>query len=126
MKLIIGGAYQGKKTFAMEHEQVKPEDLADGRTCGYGEWISYKGIHHLQDYVRRMLQEDMDAAGMVLKEAEQNPAALILCNELGCGLVPMDAFDRRYRETVGRIQCALAKEAKEVYRVYCGIGERIK
>jgi len=125
MRLIVGGAYQGKKTFACELADIKEKELADGRTCAYGSWTEMKGIHHLQDYIRRMLSEDLDTA-RVIEEASQNPEAVIICNELGCGLVPMDALDRRYRETVGRIQCALAGQADEVYRVYCGIGEKIK
>ena len=33
----------------------------------------------------------------------------------------MEAFDRRYRETVGRICCNIAKQAEEVIRIVCGI-----
>ena len=35
------------------------------------------------------------------------------------------AFEREYREAVGRICTELVKHADEVYRVTCGIGERI-
>lgn len=126
MKLVVGGAYQGKKAFAQTELGFMEQELADGRTCAYGSWTEKKGMHHLQDYIRRMLAEEMDASVCLLEEVKQNPEAVLLCNELGCGLVPMDAFDRRYRETVGRIQCELAKQAEEVYRVYCGIGEKIK
>ncbi|MCI9019059.1 MAG: cobinamide kinase, partial [Lachnospiraceae bacterium] len=52
--------------------------------------------------------------------------AVIVVNELGSGVVPIDAFDRNYRETTGRICCELAKKAREVHRVVCGIGMVIK
>ena len=48
-------------------------------------------------------------------------AKTILPCELGNGVVPMEAFDRRYRETVGRICCNIAKQAEEVIRIVCGI-----
>ena len=51
---------------------------------------------------------------------------IIVCDELGCGVVPMDAFERAWRERTGRIGCELAKQAEAVYRVTCGIGTRIK
>ena len=57
---------------------------------------------------------------------DRNPQVVLVVNELGCGVVPMDAFDRKYRERAGRLCCALAREAEEVHRVLCGIGTRIK
>ena len=57
---------------------------------------------------------------------EKNPEIVIVTNELGYGVVPVSAFDRRYREDTGRICCKLAAEAEEVWRVYCGIGTCIK
>lgn len=126
MKLIIGGAYQGKKDFTCEQFQMEESTLADGRTCEYDVLKSVKGIHHLQDYIKRMLLEEKDPMSYILEQVRKNEDIVILCNEMGCGLVPMEAFDRRYREMVGRIQCELAKRATCVYRVYCGIGVKIK
>lgn len=34
---------------------------------------------------------------------------VIVCDEIGCGLVPVDAFEREYREAVGRIMTGLTK-----------------
>lgn len=124
--LIIGGAYQGKKAFTCEQFQLKEQELVDGRTSPYGSLTVSKGMHHLQDYIKRFLLDELDATEQILSEIDANPEVYLLCNELGCGLVPIDAFDRRYRETVGRLQCELAKRAKEIYRVYCGIGVKIK
>ena len=41
-------------------------------------------------------------------------------------MVPLDAFDRNYRECAGRILIELAKNATEVHRVIVGSGQRIK
>ena len=41
-------------------------------------------------------------------------------------MVPLEPEDRRWREITGSILTALAKEAAEVHRVVCGIGQRIK
>ena len=55
-----------------------------------------------------------------------NPDIVLISNELGYGVVPVDAFDRKYREAVGRICTKMAAAAKRVVRVTCGIGTVIK
>lgn len=47
-------------------------------------------------------------------------------DEIGCGIVPMEAFERGYRETDGRICQRIAAYSEEVHRVICGLGMRIK
>lgn len=69
-----------------------------------------------QEKITRALDEVMEA----------NPDVILIVNELGCGVIPMEVFDRRYRELVGRTSCELAKKAKEVHRVVCGVGTVIK
>ncbi len=54
-----------------------------------------------------------------------NKTMIITTNELGCGLVPLDAESRRYREAAGRAAIVVAAKAKAVYRVSCGIAQRI-
>ena len=50
----------------------------------------------------------------------------VICDEVGCGVTPLAREDRDWREQVGRTCCRLAAEAEAVYRVYCGLGVRIK
>ena len=125
MILVVGGAYQGKKQFACENFGLAMEEFVDGRECAFGALNEARAMHHLQDYIRRMLLEGLDAKQIIRQEVQNNPSVVILCNELGCGLVPIERFDREYRESVGRIQCELAKQAEGVYRIYCGIGEKL-
>lgn len=51
---------------------------------------------------------------------------VVVSQEVGYGVVPMDAFDRKYREAVGRVCTGLASKSKKVTRVVCGIGTVIK
>lgn len=51
---------------------------------------------------------------------------ILVTDEIGCGIVPADAFERLYREETGRVCCRLAAEARQVWRVTCGMGMRIK
>ena len=51
---------------------------------------------------------------------------IVIADEIGNGIVPLDAFEREYREQTGRAEILLAKKADEVVRVICGIGQKIK
>ena len=55
-----------------------------------------------------------------------HPGGVLICDEVGCGVTPLAREDRDWREQVGRTCCRLAAEAEAVYRVYCGLGVRIK
>ena len=46
--------------------------------------------------------------------------------EVGCGVVPLDARDRAWREAVGGLGRALAAQASSVVRVTCGLPQVIK
>ena len=50
----------------------------------------------------------------------------VIMDEIGNGIIPLDRFERNYREQAGIFGCYLARRADEVIRVICGIGNRIK
>ena len=69
----------------------------------------------LQEYILKFMQF-----------AEENKDTIVIADEIGNGIVPLDAFEREYREQTGRAEILLAKKADEVVRVICGIGQKIK
>lgn len=126
MILIIGGAFQGKKAYAQEMLGLLPEQMADGAQCNLEEIYSCRCIYHFHEWVRRRMADMVDWERDAKRIFEANPDVVIIANELGCGVVPMDAFDRNFRETEGRLLTRLAKKSTEVHRVVCGIGTVIK
>ena len=96
--LIIGGAYQGKRKVA--------ENL----------YADLPRIENLHEIVRKMLKEDKDPLSL----ADTLCGHVITCDEIGCGIVPID------REAVGRLCCALAQKADAVVRVIAGVPQFIK
>lgn len=126
MKMVIGGAYQGKEDYAVKmYPGVR---WSDGRTCDLEEIVSCRGMVHFEEFIRRWMQEKGAEAAKELSEQilKQNPDLVIVTAEIGYGLVPVDAFERQYRECVGRICTKLAACADRVDRVQCGIASRIK
>ena len=68
----------------------------------------------------------IDETGNMAELMQENPDAFVTADEIGCGIVPMEAFERDYRETDGRICQRIAAYSEEVHRVICGLGMRIK
>lgn len=101
--LIVGGAAQGKLAFA--HSLALDMEIVDN-------------LH--------VMILDAMQAGMPLPKAEDFIDKIVICNEIGSGIVPIDAFERDWRENVGRLCCDIAAQADYVYRVCCGIPRCIK
>lgn len=109
MVLIIGGAFQGKKRFALDELKVSESQILD----------------HFDRMIEGWIREGKDAC----EEAERILASdipVIISTEKGMGIVPLDKEVRYIREMTGRILCNAAKKADSVYRVTAGIGQKIK
>ncbi len=86
-------------------------------------------INHLHLIIREMLKDSYktsDIISRLLKIAEYYPDIIIISDEIGNGIVPVDEFERLYREETGRILIEVAKNCDRVWRVICGIEMRIK
>lgn len=124
MILVTGGCFQGKKNYACSTFGISKEEAADGANCPMDALYSAKLLYHFHEYIRRLMEVGQEFSLEKLKE--ENPEIILVTNELGYGVVPIDRFDRDYREKTGRICCQVAKEAREVHRVVCGLGTVIK
>ena len=51
---------------------------------------------------------------------------IFIANDVSGGVVPMDPTLRAWREACGRMNLKLAKASDEVWRLFCGIPQRVK
>lgn len=131
MILIIGGFAQGKLHYVKQRyvhcEDGREVAVLDGTLVlpaetGAGQVI----VNHLHRYIREQLQQGTDPEAMIENFGKEHPDCILICDEIGNGIVPMEAEERTYRERTGRILEQLAAQADEVVRVVCGIGQKIK
>lgn len=112
--MIVGGIAQGKLDFARRELGVTSwsEGALGEANC----------IHGLQQLIRNTPEwrAALDAW------CAAHPSGVLICDEVGCGVTPLDREDREWREQVGWACCHLAAEAEAVYRVCCGLGVQIK
>ena len=131
MILIIGGFAQGKLHFVKQRyvhcEDGREVTVLDGTLAlpagtGAGQVI----VNHLHRYIREQLRQGTGPEAMIENFGKEHPDCILIGDEIGNGIVPMEAEERTYRERTGRILEQLAAQADEVVRVVCGIGQKIK
>lgn len=124
MELIVGGAYQGKWEYA---KQLFPQAVwVNGENCTWEELLEADGVYCFHQFLSRQMEQGGDMEHLPDLLLEKNPGLVIVSDEVGYGVVPVDARDRAFRETVGRVCCCLAAHAQRVHRVVCGVGTVIK
>ena len=124
MRMIIGGAFQGKMEYAQkEYPGIR---WVDGAACSKEELLQCEGVYHFHLYIRKSMEKYEEMRLFADRIIRENPQIVIITDEIGYGLVPIDAFERRYREETGRICTRLAAFSERVDRVVCGIGLPIK
>lgn len=127
MKLVIGGYAQEKLNYVLRKYAVEAGNIFDGKIPEHLEEI--RGtvvINHFHNWVKSGMDQDGCPERKIFEFVERYPDCVIISDEIGNGIVPVEAFEREYRERTGRILVELAKKAEEVERVICGIGQKIK
>ena len=138
MILVIGGYAQGKLSYVRDRFKISEKDIidldlvTDDSTCDIlmGDYIYDRQVvlYNINSYIRRCLDrdQDYDYKALINRIIKNFPYAVIITDEVGCGIVPMERNERYAREVIGRAQCMLADAADEVIRVVCGISNKIK
>lgn len=125
MILIFGGAYQGKLDFAKEKFNVKDEDVFFSTTEKDIDW-SAKVLCHMDQAFLRHVRDGKESREELALHLDELKDKIVIVNDISQGIVPMEADLRAWREMTGRAMLYLSKEAEEVYRVFCGLGDKIK
>lgn len=68
---------------------------------------------------------DIDSLKVIKDNIELLKDKIIICDEIGSGIVPMTKEERMWREENGRVLQYLCKNADEVYRVFFGLSEKL-
>ena len=77
-------------------------------------------------FKKRKIKEGEPIDDLAEELIRKNPELILITDEIGYGIVPVDRMEREYREQTGRVCTRLAAYSEKVYRVMCGIGQVIK
>ena len=125
MIVIVGGTAQGKlaRARALCGEDAR---VLDGETAALADLAGADILDRFHLLVRREAAAGADGEDLARRVLKANPRLTVVADEVGLGVVPMDPFERAWREAAGRALCVLAERAERVERVCAGLALRLK
>ena len=127
MDLIIGGVYQGKTEYTIQKYHLAPHEIyscaevTDNLQVAEGQIVNARCVDHLELYLLECIREGQKP----LAPSAYRKDAVLICEDIFCGIVPVDPIERRWREETGRYLQKVSRQAARVVRVICGIGTGI-
>ncbi len=125
---ILGGRSQGKKEYALslkDDNSFKVLDLAEEDNSIY-DCNDFDIIINLHEWVKHTLKRKEEPLRIIKDMVLLFNEKIITGDEIGCGIVPIDSFERLWRDETGRVYQFICKNADIVDRVFAGIPVRIK
>lgn len=134
MHVFIGGAHNGKRDYVKKWltergkhnvrwfegncpEASNPVNLDASQTivvAGIEKWLA-----------ETKLPEEA-AVEYVMKSVSLQQDTVLILTDIGRGIVPIDANQRKLRDTVGRLYQRLLTEADDVTRIWYGLAKPLK
>lgn len=113
MTLVIGGAASGKRSY-VRSLGFQDEDMADAVLD------SRPVVCHVEKLAARSPEEADELLPALLEKQ------VVICAEVGSGIIPATPEERAARIAVGRLCARLAERADRVVRMVCGIPITLK
>lgn len=118
MTLYIGGAFQGQAELARRETGLEPIEV--GRDAA----LKAPAINRFHELLRGLTPKE--ARDFAAELIQKNPDCVVVCDEVGMGVVPLEAEGRLWREAVGAAVCLIASFSERVTRAVCGLPVRLK
>ena len=119
MKLLFGGAYNGKLRYVREKLGINEDEIFYCKEDSID--FSKKVISGIDRLIYFNALQGKESLSFFKEKKE-----LLICDEISSGIVPLKKEERLWREETGKVLQFLSKESEEVYRIFFGIGTRLK
>ena len=124
MHLIIGGAYQGKLDFAKEQYHLTNDEICYCTQDAVD--FSKHCLAQIEEFTYGCVLRNENPIEFFQSHKEEWKHSILLCEDIFCGVVPMGADLRRWREATGELCQYLSKDAEKVSRIFCGLEQKLK
>jgi hypothetical protein len=123
MTIYLGGQGHGQAAICEKETGLTPISCASDPAAA----LTAPAISDFHLLVRAVLQQGGDAQDFARRLLAENPGAVLTCDEIGGGIVPLDPDERRWREETGRALGILcADPGTRLTRVWYGLPEVLK
>ena len=124
MILIYGGAYNGKNEFVKKKYNLENKDLFYCNNSNLD--FSYKVIMGLHMFIKDCVLKKIDTLDIIKENLDILQDKIIVCDEIGSGIVPLNREDRLWREECGKVLQFLSQNSNKVCRIFFGLEEVLK
>ncbi|MDR5587983.1 MULTISPECIES: bifunctional adenosylcobinamide kinase/adenosylcobinamide-phosphate guanylyltransferase [Clostridium] len=124
MILIYGGAYNGKNEFVKKKYNLENKDLFYCNNSNLD--FSYKVIMGLHMFIKDCVLKKIDTLEIIKENLDILQDKIIVCDEIGSGIVPLNREDRLWREECGKVLQFLSQNSNKVCRIFFGLEEVLK
>lgn len=126
MVLIIGGNYQGKLDFARQRFGLTDDDIQLCNETTDALDFSRRCISYIDRFALNRVRAGVEPSQALDTDPGLYGNTIFIANDISGGVVPMDPSLRAWREACGRMNLKLAEASGEVWRLFCGIPQRVK
>ena len=128
MNFVFGGRFQGKLEYAkgLYGRGLTVADLRDYNDCNYVKAAEDADILvNLHEAIKTLIIKGESPWDYFNANIESFRGNVLIGDEIGCGIVPIDPILRDWRDETGRIYQLIASKAERVDRVWAGIGQKV-
>ena len=125
MTLVTGGVYQGKLKYVLSELKKDARVFSCDENSADVDF-DCDVIDRFHMLVLALMRRGDDPFTFIEENIKRLSSKIIICDDISCGVVPVDAETRLWREAVGRCMVLLSGYADSVIRVFCGIPAVLK
>ena len=123
MHIYLGGAGHGQAALCEKETGLRPVSYENDPDAA----CAAPAVADFHLLTRAVLARGGDAQDFARRLLAENPGAVLTCDEIGGGIVPLDPDERRWREETGRALGILcADPGTRLTRVWYGLPEVLK
>ena len=127
MILIIGGAYQGKLDHARKIYHLSENEIFTCSDTATPEIDFCKRcINCIEEFTLACVYNNISSVDYFREHQSEWTDSILICQDIFCGVVPLGADMRAWRNETGRLCQYLSGEATHVSRIFCGLEQRLK
>lgn len=124
MILVFGGAYNGKLSYVKEKYDLDNEDIFYCNSDNID--LEKKVICGFHMFVRNMILENKKPLEYIKNNMERLEDKIIITDDIGLGIVPIEKIDRLWRDEHGRCIQYISSNSKKIIRIFLGIEKVLK
>ena len=126
MIFILGGCMQGRLAFAKARFSLTEGDCFLCSDASAEIDFTRRCIAYVDRAALRCVRMGKDPCDLFKADPGAWAHSIIIATDISGGIVPADPVLRAWREANGQMNIYLAGQADEVWRLFCGIPQRLK